>query len=70
MKKEMHRDSTQDRSTVFHGLCAISSVPGSARWLEALSFIHSQVEIGNLRGLERRYKKEVLSRATPVVDNS
>lgn len=40
-----------------HCPCAFSSDPGPPDGLEQRSFVHSQVEVGNLHGLEKRYRK-------------
>lgn len=37
--------------------CAISSDPRPPDGQEQMSFVHSQVEMGNLHGLEKRYRK-------------
>lgn len=49
--------SAQGRSTATNCPCAISSDPGPPDGQEQMSFVHSQVEMGNLHGLEKRYRK-------------
>lgn len=49
--------SAQVGSTAIHCPCAISSDPGPPDGQRQVSFVHSQVEMGNLHGLEKRYRK-------------
>lgn len=44
--------------------------PWATRWPGAMSFVHSQVEMGNLRGLEKRYRKRSAFEDHPGCDNS
>lgn len=65
--RNMHQDSTQSRGTVFLGLRAISSVPGVHQMARSTVFYPVRLRRATYVALGGGIKKEVLSRAIPVV---
>lgn len=67
-KEDKAEEQTSCLSTTWeHCPYAISSDPGPPDGQEQMSFIHSQVEMGNLHGLEKRYRKRCVLEDHPQV---